>query len=126
MSCLKDTLELHSTLRVNQHNILAWHVDASDGVHADGKGHASRTLTMGSGAACNQSTKQKLNTRSSTKSELTGADGSMSQVLCTNYFLEAQGHDSYDTIVCQDNTSAILLGKNGKLSSSKQAKHTNN
>ena len=74
MSHLKDTLELCPALRADQHNILAWHVDASHATHADGKDHAGATMTMGSGAACNQSTEQRLNTRSNTKSELIGAD----------------------------------------------------
>ena len=58
--------------------------------------------------------KQKLNTRSSTKSELVGVDDMMPMILWTHYFLEAQGYTVKDNIVSQDNKSAILLSKNGK------------
>ena len=71
------------------------------------------------------SRKQKLNTKSGTESELAGADDFMSPVLWTRCFLHAQGCSSNCTIICQDNTSAILLEKNGKLSGSKQTQHIN-
>ena len=86
MSYLKDTLDLCPTLRAHQHNILAWHVDASHATHVDDKSHTSTTSTVVQGAPHNQSTKQKLNTRSSTKSELAGADDLMPQVFWTNFF----------------------------------------
>ena len=66
-----------------------------------------------------------MNTKSSTESELAGADNVMPQVLWTRHFLHAQGHGSDDTIVYQDNTSTILLEKNGKLSSGKCTQHIN-
>ena len=46
-------------------------------------------------------------------------------ILWTNYFLEAQGYGHQDTILYQDNQSAILLEKNGHKSSSKRTKHLN-
>jgi len=46
-------------------------------------------------------------------------------ILWTNYFLEAQGYGHQDTILYQDNQSAILLEKNGRKSSSKRTKHLN-
>jgi hypothetical protein len=39
--------------------------------------------------------------------------------------MEAQGCKIKDNILCQDNKSSILLGKNGKASSSKRVKHVN-
>ena len=51
----------------------------------------------------NTSTKQKLNTRSSTETELVAADNFMPIILWTNYFLEAQGYGHQDTILFQDN-----------------------
>ena len=47
------------------------------------------------------------------------------QVLWTRYFLEAQGYTSDETIVYQDNKSAILLEENGTASSSKRTRHIN-
>ena len=47
----------------------------------------------------------------------------MPHIIWTNYFLNWQGYNVKDTILYQDNKSAILLEKNGKKSSSKRKKH---
>ena len=73
----------------------------------------------------NISAKQKINTRSSTEAEVVGVDDIMGPILWTCYFLEAQGYKSKDTVLFQDNKSAILLEKNGTRSSSKRTKHIN-
>jgi hypothetical protein len=57
--------------------------------------------------------KQKLNTKSSTEAEPVAANKVMPQVLWTHYVLQAQGYDVNDSIVYQDNQSAMLLEKNG-------------
>jgi hypothetical protein len=67
--------------------------------------------------------KQKLNTRSSAETEVVAADDFMPILSWTNYFLEAQGHGHQDTVLCQDNPSAVLLENNGRKSSSKRTKH---
>ena len=71
------------------------------------------------------SIKRKLNTRSSTETEIVGADNLMPAVCWTRYFMLAQGYNINDNIVFQDNKSGILLEKNGKASSSKRTKHIN-
>ena len=80
---------------------------------------------MGTGFPIVSSTKQKLNTRSSTESELVGVDDMMSSILWTRYFLKEQGYKVCDNVIFQDNKSSILLERNGKLSSSKRTKHIN-
>jgi hypothetical protein len=82
-------------------------------------------MSLGQGMPINTSTKQKINTRSSTETELVAADDFMPIILWTNYFLDAQGYSTHDTILYQDNQSAILLEKNGRKSSSKRTKHLN-
>ena len=71
------------------------------------------------------STKQKLNTRSSTEMEVVGANNFMLTMCWTQHFVLAQGHDVIDNISFQDGRSAMLLEKNGKASSSKRTKHIN-
>jgi len=39
--------------------------------------------------------------------------------------MEAQGYEVHDSVLYQDNKSAMLLEKNGKASSSKRTKHIN-
>jgi hypothetical protein len=67
--------------------------------------------------------KQKINTRSSTESELVGEDDTMPGVMWTRYFMEAQGHDIEKHILLQDNLSTMLLEINVQQSSSKRTKH---
>ena len=76
-------------------------------------------------AFANDSTKQKSNTKSSPELEHAEVSDIAPQVTWTRHFLHVQGHGSNDTTVCQDNTSAISLKKNGKLSSGKQTRHIN-
>ena len=101
-----------------------WYPDAAFAVHQDMRSHTGAVLTMGKGAMQVISAKQKLNTRSSTEAELVAADDVVVQAMWTRNFLEAQGYSSKTTIF-QDNTSAILLEKNGKESSSKRTRHIN-
>ena len=63
------------------------------------KGHTKGMLSLGKGAVYYTSQKQKLNTKSSTESELVGVDGLMPQILCTRLFLQAQGFYVTDNIV---------------------------
>ena len=71
------------------------------------------------------STKQKLNTRSLTESEVVGADDFMPPICWTRYFLEAYGYCVDNNILYQDNKSSILLKTNRKASSGKRTKHIN-
>jgi hypothetical protein len=71
------------------------------------------------------STKQKLNTRSSTENEIVGADNFMPAICWTRYFMKAQGYGVKDNVLFQEHNSSILLEKNGKDSSSKLTKHIN-
>ena len=80
-------------------------------------------MTLGAGAAVSMSKVQKLNTGSSTESELVGVYDCLPDILWGKYFLEAQGHVIDHNILLQDNKLAILLVTNGKMSSSRKTKH---
>eukprot|EP00804_Cyclotella_cryptica_P016675 CCRYP_001993-RA/>CCRYP_001993-RA protein AED:0.60 eAED:0.37 QI:0/-1/0/1/-1/0/1/0/214 len=80
-------------------------------------------MTMGRGAVLSYSWKQKVNTKSSTETELVGVDDAISNILWSLYFLQAQGCGTKHAIIYQDNKSAILLESNGKWSSGKRTKH---
>ena len=103
--------------------IIKWFVDASFAVHPNMRSHTGGAVTLGRGCPIVTSTKQKLNTRSSTESELVGVDDLMPSILWTRKFLKAQGYDVSENILYQDNKSSILLEKNGKASSSKRTRH---
>jgi hypothetical protein len=125
MKYLRGTRTLPLILSANGSGILKWWVDASFAVHPNMRGHSGGGLSLGRGFPIVSSTKQKLNTRSSTETEIVGADDFMPAICWTRYFMEAQGYKIQDNILFQDNKSAILLEKNGKASSSKRTKHIN-
>jgi hypothetical protein len=102
---------------------LSWYVDALFAVHPDMRGHTSGVMTMETGFPLNKSTKQKLNTRSSTESEIVAVDNLIPQILWVCLFLKAQGFAVSDNILYQDNKSAMLLETNGRASSSKRTRH---
>ena len=80
-------------------------------------------MTLGTGAIISDSTKQKVNARSSTESKMIAADDMISKILWTKRFIEAQGHQVTANIVYQDNSSAMKLKINGKASSGKRTRH---
>ena len=126
--CLKylnGTLELPLILRADGTSILKWWVDGSYAVHKDMRSHTGGCMSMGEGMVYCTSQKQRLNTKSSTETELVGANDVMPQLLWTQYFLNAQGYGVKDSYLYQDNQSAILLEKNGKASSGKRTRHIN-
>ncbi len=123
---LENTKDLVLILEADQGPIL-WNrllPDAAFAVHPDYKSHTGICYTLGKGAVTTTSAKQKLNTRSSTEAELVAANEAAVQAMWIRNFLEAQGYDSKTTIY-QDNTSAILLEKNGRESSGKRTRHLN-
>lgn len=122
---LRGTRDLDLTLRADNSKIVKWWIDAAYAVHADFKSHTGSSMSLGSGMVYSSSTRQKINTKSSTEAELVGAADLMPQVLWTRYFLQSQGYDINGNIVFQDNKSAILLEQNGKASSGKRTRHIN-
>ena len=71
-------------------------------------------MSLGKGAIYSCSTKQKLNAKRSTESELISIDDAMPMILWMRYFLEAQGFVVNDNIVYQDNMSTMKLAENGR------------
>ncbi len=94
---------------------MMWYVDALFAVHPNMQGHTGGSLTMGRGFPISTSTKQRLNTRSSTESELVGVDDMMPIIIWTRHFLLSQGYGIIENLLLQDNRSSILLERNGWL-----------
>ena len=99
-------------------SVLEWYINTAFGFHPEYKGHTGGVLRFqgGKGTIMQKSVKQKLNCSSSTTVELVEVDDLLPKVLWTPLFLEEQGYKVEKNIVFQDNTSAILLEKNGKWS----------
>ena len=94
-------------------------VDASYGVHKDLRSHSGGAFTLDKGSISSYSTKQKLNTKSSTEAELVAVDDIYPHIIWTNNFLLGQGYNTDGQIIYQDNNSALLLENNGTFSRGK-------
>ncbi len=77
---------------------------------------------MGQGRPIVSSTKHKINTQSSTESEIMGVNDMMSSILWSHYFFNHRGYVVQDNIIFQDNRSTMLLERNGKALSGKTYK----
>ena len=122
---LCGTKDLILTLHANDDGIVQWWINASYAVHDDMKGHTRAALLLGKGGIYSGSWKQRLVAGSSTESELVGVYDVLPQILWTKQFLEEQGWLDSATVVYQDNTSSILLERNGRSSSMKCTKCMN-
>ena len=113
------------TLEASNTGLVEWWIDGAFANHSDMHSHTSGCLSLGRGMVTSKSTRQKLNTRSSTEAELAVVDDCLPQVLWTRLFLSSQGYSSGETIIHQDNKSAMLLAQNGNRSSSQRTQHLN-
>jgi hypothetical protein len=125
MKYLRQSAFLPLILEGGMTNIVKWWVDGAFAVHNDMKSHTVAMMSLGKGAAYDMTTRQKLNTRSSTEVELVSVDHVMALVIWTKYFLQAQGYTVDDNVVYQDNQIAMLLEKNERRSSGKRTRHIN-
>ena len=90
-------------------------VDASYGVHVDGRSHTGSCVVIGDlGAVHCKSTKQLIVTKSSTEAELVGMSDSANQGLFLRNFLILQGYSMPPVKVFQDNMSCMALIARGR------------
>jgi hypothetical protein len=133
---LRESIYLPLILGWDESGVLTWNVDASFAVHMDMRSHTGMALTLGRGALISGSYKQKINTKSSTESELVGVDDGTPFIMWIRLFYIEQ-FKSYPidhpmkkeigqkNIILQDNTSTIQLENNGRRSSGKRTRHIN-
>ena len=112
---LNGTKELHLTLRYDGMSLARWQIDSSFACHPDFRSQSGGVLMMhlGAGGIASGSTRQKLNTRSLTMSELVAVDDFLSKILWVRSFLSDQGIN-LTTHVYQDNWSTILMCNKGR------------
>jgi hypothetical protein len=89
------------------------------------RSHTGGITSFGTGGIVCKSSKQKLNTKSSTESELVGASDYLPNTLWIKMFMEAQGYPISECFFEQDNESAIKLEKNGRSSCGPKSRHIN-
>jgi hypothetical protein len=89
------------------------YIDASYGIHVDGKSHSALISSLGMGPIATASSKQKIVTKSSTEAELVAESDYASPVLAHQAFLESQGEPHGPAIIFQDNQSTMAMIANG-------------
>lgn len=95
--------------------VVRLYVDASYGVHKDGKSHTGSCVVIGDvGAVHCRSVKQQIVAKSSTEAELIGLSDSANQGLHVRNFLVRQGYRMEPVIVYQDNLSCMALVARGR------------
>ncbi len=125
MEYLRGDRDRPLILGADNEEMLMWYVNALFAVHPNMRGHTSGGMTMGRGFPISVSTKQKLNTKSSTGKVLVGVDSMMPIILWTRYFLLSQGYGVIENHLLQDSKSSILPERNVKASSGKHTRHIN-
>ena len=104
---------------------LHWWVDAAFATHADFKGHTIAMLSPGQGSANDVSRKQKINTNSSTESELVKVHIVIQRMMWVDLFMKDQGYTPHATTLHQDNTSVIQLKKHRRSAAGQRTRHLN-
>jgi hypothetical protein len=111
---LNGTREMCLTLEAMDPVQVIAYIDASYGVHVNGKSHTGSVITFGKGA---------IHARS-TESELVALSDSASPVLWMCNFLLHQGYQPQPAKVFQDNKSTITMAEKGR-STSDKTRHIN-
>ena len=124
MKYLNTTKDIILRLKADNLNLVKWWVDASFSVYSEMPSHTCGTMSSGKGVIYSNSSKQKINTKSSTECELIGTNDVLPQALWTKYVLDHQGYKT-STTINQYNQIAIKLDENGKISSGKRTRHIN-
>jgi hypothetical protein len=123
---LNGTIDMSLTLSIDNISVIKTWVDAAYGVHNDNmRSQTGGTIMMGKGTLYSKSSKQKINTKSSTEAELVGASDFLPQTIWTTNFIEAQGYVVNNSDFYQDNTSAMRMERNGRQSAGQRSRHIN-
>ena len=117
--------EFHLILSANGSLFLNWWIGVSYALHTNMRRNTGGGISVGRRFPILASTKQKINTQSSTESDIVVVYDYMLAVCWKRYFTEYQGYQVTKKIVNQDNKRTILLAQNGKSSNSKCNKHIN-
>ena len=98
-------------------------VDASYAVHPNMRSHTGGALSFGTGILHGKSSKQKLNTKSSTEAELVAVSDYIPYHIWMINFLRHQGYEVKRKVLYQDNQSAIKMETNGRNSCTGNSRH---
>ena len=90
------------------------YVDASYGIHDDGKSHSGIVASLGRGTVLSRSFKTKTVPKSSAEAELITASDGAATAIWLREFLKHQGYDLQSAVLREDNQAAIHLINHGR------------
>jgi hypothetical protein len=93
LSYLKGSSDISLTLVCDKLDKLSWYIDGSYASHKDMRGQTGAVLTTGECSVLFKSCKQKVNTRSSTKTELIAVDDILPTVQWAKSFMAEKGYE---------------------------------
>jgi hypothetical protein len=120
---LRGTLHMPRVLGAETLHRMTTYVDVAFAPHPDMRSHTGGGISFGRGALCTKSTKQRINTKSTTESETVGASDYLPNTIWLANFIKAQGYEITENLFMQDNESAIKLEKNGRASAGQRTRH---
>jgi len=98
-------------------------IDSAHAVHPDMRGHTGGATTFGTGIIDQKSSKQKMNSRSSTETEVIGNSEYLPKNIYFEMFMEGQGYKLRSNTLMQDNVSMMRMATNGRSSCTSNSKH---
>lgn len=99
------------------------YIDSSHAVHENMRSHTGGLITMGYGTVCSKSSKQRINTKSSTESEVVATSEYLPYNIWMTEFLRCQGYQILQNVLYQDNQSAMKMERNGRKSCTSNSRH---
>ena len=106
----------------NLDSLYTW-VDAAYGVWLNMRSQTGGCMSMGRGMINCKSSKQKLNTKSSTESEIVALSDYVPYNLWFRNFMMEQGYEIQKNVIFQDNQSAMKMEINGRHSCTGNSRH---
>jgi hypothetical protein len=119
MNYLKSTEDDIPKMNADDSQTIKWYIDSSFAMHKAMMSDTGPIITLCKGAIISELTKQKVNAQSLTESKMVAVDNTITKLLWTKHFIEAQGHKVNANIIYQDNRNAMKLEVNVKASSGK-------
>ena len=111
---LYGTPDRKLTIGADDINWMNVFIDAAYATHPDMKSHTGGYILFSRGSIMSKSTKQQLNTTSSTEAEFVGCSNFITSAIYASLFLSSQGYEMRKTTLHQDNQSTIKLLVNGR------------
>jgi hypothetical protein len=120
---LKNTIDEPRIIGASSLKELYTWVDAAYAVHDNMRSHTGGAMSLGYGVIHCRSSKQKLNTKSSTEAELVGSSDYMPYNIWNIMFWREQGFEFSRNLLLQDNQSTIKMLRNGRNSCTGNSRH---